>query len=124
MSRLSRTEYLAAWGISLGIMMVLLGIHGIRYLPMTPEEEQAEAELQIHIAHWKQLASEVPSIRELLEPEMARLHQRSIRARKDPPYLVLGRWGLGIGIALIGMGVLASRFRPTEGRWVRSNEDV
>jgi hypothetical protein len=125
MRRLSRSEYLSSWCLGIGIVLLLLGVKGIRYIPMTPEEARAEAELQLQIDRLNALLRQAPlEFRQQFESAIEEARRRSIRFQREPPYLTLGRWGLGIGILLIGLGAIGLRNRPAEGRWVRSNEDV
>jgi hypothetical protein len=125
MRRLSRREYLSSWCLGIGIVLLLLGVKGIRYIPMTPEEVRAEAELQLQIDRLNALMRQAPpEFRRHLEPTIEEVRRKSIRFHREPPYLTPGRWSLGIGILLIGLGAIGLRNRPSEGRWVRSNEDV
>lgn len=125
MRRLSRNEYLSSWCLGIGIVLLLLGVKGIRYIPMTPEEAQAEAELQRQIDQLNAIMRQAPpEFRPQFEPTIEAARRSSIRFQREPPYLALGRWSLGIGILLIGLGAIGLRNRPSEGHWVRSNEDV
>jgi hypothetical protein len=125
MSSHTPAQLFASWCFGIGILLILLGIQGIRYIPMTPEERKKEEDLQNWISQARQARRQLPpEAREVADMAIAQLEVLSIRNKRECPYRTHGICAVSLGglSLLIGFGIW---IRCSSGfRWIKVNEDA
>lgn len=127
MNRTTSKQQLAAWLCGAGIILCIVGYRGVRYIPMTPEEERREELLREITPAVEEMVQKAPP--EFREHMIKPLRDASIRNQpgREPPYLRAGQVALALGIGLTLFGMI-TWFQNTPAdqrfRWTRANDDA